>query len=124
ATRPLWLTILRLILAALVIFAVARPLLNPGAVLTGQGTVLIALDDGWAAAAHWPERRQAAFDALDQAERDGRAVALLPTAAPAAGGPPRPLGPIRPAAARRLLAATEAKPRPPRRAPRVAPVAT
>jgi hypothetical protein len=110
ATTPLWLTILRLVLAALVIFAVARPLLNPGAALPGEGTVLIAIDDGWAAAARWPERRQAAGDALDQAERDGRAVALLPTAAPAAGGTARVIGPLRVAEARRIVNAMEPKP--------------
>jgi len=112
STTPLWLTILRLLLAALVILAVARPLLNPGAVLTGDGTVLIAIDDGWAAAARWPDRRQAALDLLDQAERDGRAVALLPTAAPAAGGPVRLAGPMRAAEARRVVAAMEPKPWP------------
>jgi hypothetical protein len=122
ATTPLWLTILRLVLAALVIFAVARPLLNPGAALPGEGTVLLAIDDGWAAAARWPERRQAAFDALDQAERDGRAVALLPTAAPAAGGAVRLVGPMRVAEARRIVAAMEPKPWSPDRAAAIAAV--
>ena len=57
----------RLILAAVTVLAVAHPLLNAGARLTGKGPLIIIIDDGWAAAAHWPERRAMLGGFADQA---------------------------------------------------------
>ena len=87
---PLWLVLLRMLLAALVILALARPLLNPSAQLTGSGPILLVVDDGWAAAPTWRERVQAMENALDRAERAGRPVMLLTTAAPAGGASKSP----------------------------------
>lgn len=84
---PLWLVLLRMVLAALVICALARPLLNPSAQITGGGPILLVVDDGWAAAPTWRERQQAMENALDRADRAGRPVILLTTAAPAGGEP-------------------------------------
>src|ERR1700722_2498208 len=53
ARTPLWLILLRMALAALVIFALAQPLLNPRAKLASSGPLVIAVDDGWGAARHW-----------------------------------------------------------------------
>ena len=48
---PWWLTALRILAAALVIIAFARPTLNPSAIQGGgAGTLAIVIDDGWAAA--------------------------------------------------------------------------
>ena len=58
--------------ATLIIVALARPMLDAGALLPGNGPVLLVIDNGWAAAADWPRRMQAAGAALDRAERAGR----------------------------------------------------
>src|SRR5437870_12909287 len=50
ARTPLWLILLRMLLAALVILAVAHPLLNPQARLAGTGPLALVIDDGWTAA--------------------------------------------------------------------------
>src|SRR6201998_555528 len=62
ARTPLWLILLRMALAALVILALAHPLLNPSAKLAGKGPLVLVVDNGWSAARHWDERRVA----LDQ----------------------------------------------------------
>src|SRR2546425_13025684 len=54
ARTPLWLILLRVVLAALVILAVAHPLLNPQARLASTGPIVLVLDGGWAAARGWP----------------------------------------------------------------------
>src|SRR3546814_19807259 len=54
ARTPLWLLLLRMLLAALVIVALAHPLLNPSVGRGGSGPLLFVLDDGWAAARNWP----------------------------------------------------------------------
>ncbi|MEI8275962.1 MAG: BatA domain-containing protein, partial [Hyphomicrobiales bacterium] len=76
---PWWLTLLRLSLAALVIFAAAGPLWNPPlATVNKASPLLILLDDGWAAASTWDARLRNADELLARAEADGRAVAVLP----------------------------------------------
>jgi uncharacterized protein DUF4159/aerotolerance regulator-like protein len=81
AHSPWWLTALRMLLAALIIFALARPVLNPDRqTFTGSGPVLLVIDNGWASATHWPERREAIEAAIDRAGRDGLTVVLAPTA--------------------------------------------
>src|SRR5215472_13369105 len=47
AQTPLWLLLLRLLICALIILALAHPLLNPGARLTGNGPLVLVVDDGW-----------------------------------------------------------------------------
>src|SRR6202165_2963788 len=54
ARTPLWLILLRMVLAGLVILGLAHPLLNPEARLTSTGPILLIVDDGWAAASDWP----------------------------------------------------------------------
>jgi hypothetical protein len=75
---PWWLTALRLLLAALVIFALAGPTFRPGAdTLSGSGPVLLVVDDGWSAAPDWEARVATAETVLDTAARDGRPVMLV-----------------------------------------------
>ena len=50
ARTPWWLILLRTVLAALVILALAHPLLNPQTRLAGEGPVALIIDDGWASA--------------------------------------------------------------------------
>ena len=81
ARTPLWLLLLRLLIATLLILALAGPLLNPTPRLAGGGPLLLVVDDGWAAAPGWERRLDTMTDLLSQAEREGRDVALLRTAA-------------------------------------------
>jgi hypothetical protein len=80
ARTPWWLLLLRLAVAALLILALANPVLNPAPRLGGDGPLLLVIDNGWAAAKHWDQRVAVARDLLQQAEREGREVALLATA--------------------------------------------
>ena len=55
AQTPWWLTLIRMPAAALVILALAEPVLNPNSekALSGSGPVVLVVDNGWAAAAQW-----------------------------------------------------------------------
>ena len=78
ARTPWWLLALRLALAALAIFAMAGPLLNPLASGTGgKGPLVLMLDDGWPAANDWAKRLTAAAQRIEAAGREGRPSAVL-----------------------------------------------
>jgi hypothetical protein len=81
ARTPLWLLILRLVIASLVILALAGPVLNPEPELAGKGPLVLVVDDGWAAAPGWAERTEMLTRFADRAERQNRDVILLGTAA-------------------------------------------
>jgi len=116
ARTPWWLLALRMLAAALVILALARPVLDAGAALEGMGPVLLVVDDGYAAAADWPLRAQAAQGVLERAERADRKVALLFTAPSETGAKPA-ITPVMPVTeARTRLSALRPKPWPPDRA--------
>jgi len=89
ARTPWWLLALRLTAAALVIIALARPIIDAGSRFAGQGPVLLVVDNGWSSAADWPKRMQAVNTMLDRAARSGREAALLATAPDESGSPPR-----------------------------------
>ena len=112
ARTPLWLILLRMALAALVILAAAHPLLNPQARLALTGTILVVVDDGWAAARDWPARQAALADLLAEAEREDRKVVLVATAPPATNEPAAPPTPMRAADARAAVQALQPKPWP------------
>jgi hypothetical protein len=79
ARTPWWLTLMRLLLAALVIVAAAGPQWNPPlATKQARAPIAIMIDDGWAAAATWDARLRTADDIIARAESDHRAVALIP----------------------------------------------
>jgi hypothetical protein len=116
ARTPLWLIVLRTTLAALVVLAVAHPLVNPQGHLVGTGPIALVVDNGWAAAADWPARQRALGDLLAEAEREGRRV-ILAAAAPAAGeAAPPPLAPLRATDAVAAVAALAPEPWPDDRA--------
>jgi len=58
AQTPWWLTLIRMAAAALVILALADPVLNPNSekALSGSGPVVLVVDNGWAGAAQWQAR--------------------------------------------------------------------
>ncbi|MCH8861190.1 MAG: DUF4159 domain-containing protein [Proteobacteria bacterium] len=79
---PWWVLAIRLLILTLIILALARPVLNPGEKFTGDGAILIVVDNGWEAASRWAERTAALRGILNKAERENRPVILLPTASP------------------------------------------
>ncbi len=81
AHSPWWLTALRMLLAALIVLALARPVLNPDRQsIAGAGPLVLVIDNGWASAAHWPLRREAIEAAIDRAASGDHTVVLAPTA--------------------------------------------
>ncbi|MGC2778692.1 MAG: BatA domain-containing protein, partial [Bradyrhizobium sp.] len=81
---PWWLTLLRLIAAALVIFAAAGPIWNPRTEAVGsKAPLVLLLDDSWSAAASWDQRIKAADEMIANADADRRGVALVPLSDPA-----------------------------------------
>ena len=112
ARTPLWLILLRMLLAALVILAVAHPLLNPQAHLASTGPIVLVVDDGWAAARDWPARQAALAELLAEAEREDRQVVLLTTAPSAMDEAAPALRPVRAADARAAVQALLPKPWP------------
>ncbi|WP_044562002.1 BatA domain-containing protein, partial [Azospirillum sp. B4] len=117
ARTPWWLLLLRLVLCALLIIGLARPLLHPDtATATGSAPLLLLVDTGWAAGRDWPDRQQALDRLVTQAERENRPVLLLATAPSAAGETPQVQGPLSATAARRLVQALAPQPWPSDRA--------
>ncbi len=91
AHSPWWLTALRMLLAAFLILALARPVLNPDReTFTGTGPLLLVIDNGWASSGHWAKRREAIEAAIDRAGRDGRTILLATTASQSVSGPLSP----------------------------------
>src|ERR1700731_2230215 len=81
AKTPLCLILMRMALIALIILALAHPLLNPNATLAGNGPLLLAVDNGWTAARHWDERRAAGpppLSVVRPADARGEADKLVP----------------------------------------------
>jgi hypothetical protein len=77
---PWWLLLLRLAIAASLIFAMAGPVLNPLPAATARGgSLLIVLDDGWPAAPGWERRIAAATRRLAAAERNSQLAAVVAT---------------------------------------------
>ena len=108
-TSPLWLTILRLLLAAALILALAGPQWRPGTdAPAGTGPLWIVLDNGWAASADWESRRGAAERLVASAAEEGRPVLLAATAE----GPDQPLVPQDAGSVLERLRAMEPRPWP------------
>ncbi|QJE74191.1 DUF4159 domain-containing protein [Aerophototrophica crusticola] len=116
ARTPPWLLILRIILAALVILALSRPLLNPDAALPGSGPMLLLVDNGWASGRDWAARTELMDRLVDQADRQNRPVVVLATAPSAAAEAPRLQGPMVAGEAKRAVQALAPQPWPSDRA--------
>ena len=82
AQTPWWLTLIRMLAAALVILALAEPVLNPNSdkALSGSGPVVLVVDNGWAAAAQWSARTFMIERLIAEAEGQSRPVLIVPTA--------------------------------------------
>lgn len=118
---PWWLTLLRLIIASLIIFALATPVLNPSLIaFSNNSPIAIVMDNGWASAPNWAERTKAAEKLIIDARSANAPIYLAATAEPtnAQIGPfdgnealkrlhglqPRPIAGDRKAAVERLAA--------------------
>lgn len=78
---PWWLTLLRLMLAALVILALTDPVFNPREKTAMQGGALaVVLDNGWAAAPDWERRTATAARLIEDAGQSDMPVILALTA--------------------------------------------
>ncbi len=90
---PWWLTLLRMLVAAALIIALAGPQMKPpsGAVAPSKTPLLVVADNGWAAASRWPLRQAVAEQLAAMAEDAGQPLYLAATAGPASQL--RPLSP-------------------------------
>ncbi|AYM63023.1 DUF4159 domain-containing protein [Agrobacterium fabrum] len=78
---PWWLTLLRIALAAAVIFALADPVVNPrNNSIAGSGPLVLMVDNSWASAPDWERRVATAQALIGDAERADRPVSISFTA--------------------------------------------
>ncbi len=79
---PWWLTLLRMLMAAAIILAIADPVFNPRTrTLSAEGPLALLVDNGWATAKDWERRRQTADALIDEAEARDLPVSLALTVA-------------------------------------------
>jgi len=85
AKTPWWLALIRMLAAALVISALAEPILNPPseAATSGDGSLVIVVDNGWEAAAHWEVRKATLSRLIAEAQAAARPTLVVATAADA-----------------------------------------
>src|SRR3984957_1490427 len=76
ARMPWPILAVRLAIGALIILAMAEPLWNSLAALSGSAPLLVLIDDGFAAAPAWEKRIDFARERVTSAEQAGRIVAL------------------------------------------------
>jgi hypothetical protein len=106
---PWWLTLLRLLMAGLIVLALAEPVMNPRErTAVDAGAIAIVVDNGWASANDWDLRRATAERLIDDAEASSVPIMLAFTAE----RPDGEIGPFDAATARERLAAAEPRPVP------------
>ena len=110
ARTPLWLILLRVLIATLIIIGLSHPLWNPGERLHGKEPLVVVIDNGWASAPRWNKRVAAMNALIDQAERDGRAVRYITTARAHPNEPLRVSDLLRPSDARDRLRSVSPQP--------------
>ena len=88
---PWWLLLLRLLIAALVIIALAGPILNAPKAAPGAGPLVLVVDDTWAAAPGWRARTDAMRLAAAEADSARRPVLIVTTAPGLEANPIQPL---------------------------------
>ena len=123
AKTPWWLTLIRMLAAALVILALAEPVLNPNrdTALKGVGPVVIVVDNGWSSATRFSDRLALIDRLIGEAEGQNRPVLLAQTAPPAKAQTLRIEAPI---SARSTAAAITPQPFEPHRVETAAQLAT
>lgn len=78
---PWWLTLLRMLMAALVILAIADPVMNPRVnTLSTGGPLVLVVDNGWASAEDWERRVETSGSLIDDAASRDLPVSIAFTA--------------------------------------------
>jgi hypothetical protein len=117
---PWWLTALRMLMAALIILAIADPVVNPrSGTLSAGGPLALVIDNGWATASDWERRVQTADALISEAEAADIPVSLVFTADRENDGVPGTA-----TAARTRLAAASPRPLRPNRTAAIAALRT
>lgn len=81
AKSPWWLTLLRMIMAAAVILAIAGPVYNPQvSKVAGNGPLALVIDNSWASAADWDKRVETAKSIIEDGADGEKPVAIVFTA--------------------------------------------
>ena len=84
AHSPWWLTMLRLMMAIMIIFAMALPVWKPqNTNLTGKGPLLLVIENGWASGADWQKRIDTAKSIVIDAQAANRQIIVIKTLSPA-----------------------------------------
>ena len=96
---PWWLLAMRLLLAALIILALAQPVIDPGRLLRGNGPLVLVIDNDWSSGTGWSQRQEMAATLIDEAARENRTVYIAATA-PSADRVDTALRPMSPGEAR------------------------
>lgn len=109
---PLWILLLRMAVLALILAALARPVLNPGDALPGSGPVRIVIDNGWAAAQSWTAQIDQAHRLVTAAGRDRRSVYIVTTAPDPGAEAPALYGPLAQGQAESVLRGLRPRPWP------------
>jgi hypothetical protein len=77
AKSPWWLTLIRVLLCAVIILALAEPIYNPDQQRQlASGPLVIVIDDGWSTAPDWQKRVNSASILIDQAEQQNLPVLI------------------------------------------------
>lgn len=96
---PWWILLLRLMIAGFLITGFAKPVLNAETYAIGHGSIFIAMDNDWASARDWSDRQRKALHLVQEAEKQGKKVIILPTAFQQDGLPVQVTGSLDPSAA-------------------------
>ena len=100
---PWWLILLRTVLAAVILIALAQPVINPAQGLDLKGSIRLVMENGWSAGQVWNQQINAATTLLDRAERDRLQVYILTTAPEPGQTEPAQQGPMTAAQAKTVF---------------------
>lgn len=88
-TIPWWLRMIRIMLAACIVFFLAHPFIQPeNKAVTVTDSLILVIENNWASAKNWPEMIQTAQRLIDQAASENKIVTLITTAALEPDSPP------------------------------------
>lgn len=77
---PWWLILLRMLLCALIIFALAGPVTNKQTMITGKAPLLLVIDNSWQSGSYWHHQQQQLLSLLERANTKDRHFFILPLA--------------------------------------------
>ena len=86
--------LIRILATALIILALARPVLNPGEAVMGSGPVRLVMDNSWSSAQTWNMQILQAIDIIERAGRERRSLYITTTAPEPGKTVPIMLGPL------------------------------